>query len=1162
MDHKEQNKSEVAKREDNILQFWKENKIFEKILKKESPNGNFVFYDGPPFATGEPHYGHILAGTIKDAVPRYETMKGKKVLRKWGWDCHGLPIENLIEKELGLKSKKDIILYGIEKFNKKAKDSVFKYAHIWKDVIPRFGRFVDMENDYRTMDKSYTESVWWSFKTLYDKGLIYKSFKSMHLCPRCETTLSNFEVNQGYKDITDISVYVKFELEDEPNTYLLVWTTTPWTLPGNTALAINKDMEYVEVKGEVDGNKYIIAKSRVENVFKENYEILREVSTKEILGKKYKPLFNYYSSEAKLENKENSWKIYAGDFVTDTDGTGIVHIAPAFGEDDYNLLKQYSLPFIQHVSSDGKMKSEVIDFAGLFVKPKNEEGEKDAHQKTDIEIIKYLAKNNLLFAKEKIVHSYPHCWRCDTPLLNYATSSWFVKVTDLKERMLELNKKIKWLPEEIGQNRFGDWIEGARDWAISRSRFWGAPLPVWQKKDGSLFVVGSVEEIKQKIKKRNNYFFVRHGESEANANGDIIMTKENGKCSLTENGRKEVVDASKILKDKNIDIIFSSPFLRTKETAEIIKENIGFNNEIIFDKRLSEIEAGQFDGLTWEKYIRENFPTPRERFEKKISGVENWDDVRKRMADFMYDIDSRYEGKNILVVSHGAPLHLTALFSKGFSVREMETANYYEDAFYNAEVREIDFRKLPINENFEIDLHRPFIDDLEVFDENGEKMERISDVFDTWYDSGSMPFASVHYPFENKDLFEKNDSSLFPADFIAEGLDQTRGWFYTLLVLSTGLFDKSPYESVIVNGLVLAEDGRKMSKKLKNYPDPMDVLNKYGADSVRYVLLSTPLVKAEDFNFSEKLVDEVYKKIVSKIENILSLYEMYNFDFKDSPKEIFLDSWIINKLVDLEKVISSSMDKYELDKATRPIMDFMEDLSNWYIRVSRERFKSDSLEEKKEVLFYTRYVLNEFSKIIAPFMPFLAENIYKRTIPKKESVHLEDWPKYNREVDEEINSSMIFCMDFVTNILIERENKKIKIKQPLNKIKIGNSVQVPKYWQEAVSIIKKEGNVKDVILDNNISLFELDTEITEDLKEEGFIREFIRAIQDVRKKQNLIPSQDIIIYLKTENKDFFQKYKSEIFKPTGAKDLLFENKEFSNNFSLGEENISFDIKLL
>jgi isoleucyl-tRNA synthetase len=454
-------KSKIAETEEKILDYWTKNNIFKKSLEKPSPKGNFVFYDGPPFATGEPHYGHVIPGTIKDIIPRYKTMQGYNVRRRWGWDCHGLPVENIIEKELKLLSKKDIVDYGIGNFNTKAKASVMRYADEWRKIIPRLGRWVDMDDDYRTMDTSYTESVWWAFSELYKKGLIYEGFKSMNLCPRCETTLSNFEVSQGYKDITDISVYIEFELIDEKNTYLLAWTTTPWTLPGNVALAINPNIEYTKVK--IENEYYILAKSRLSTI-KVEYTVQGEMKGTELIGKSYKPVFDYYINDKKLVNKENGWKVYGAEFVTTEDGTGIVHIAPAFGADDYELSLKHNLPFIQHVNTNGKFKSEVLDFAGQDVKPKED------HQKADVEIIKYLAKNNTLFAKEKLIHSYPHCWRCETPLLNYATSSWFVKVSSFRDKLVRENKKIKWTPAEIGEGRFGNWLLGARDWAISRDQ--------------------------------------------------------------------------------------------------------------------------------------------------------------------------------------------------------------------------------------------------------------------------------------------------------------------------------------------------------------------------------------------------------------------------------------------------------------------------------------------------------------------------------------------------------------------------------------------------------------------------------------------------------------------------------------------------------------------
>ncbi|MFA5023207.1 MAG: class I tRNA ligase family protein, partial [Candidatus Paceibacterota bacterium] len=520
-------KSNIAKMEESILQFWQENKIFAKSVAKEAPKGNFTFYDGPPFANGLPHYGHLIAGTIKDVIPRYKTMQGYQVRRRWGWDCHGLPVENLVEKELGLKSKKDILEYGVENFNDKARASVMRYADEWKRVVPRLGRFVDMGDDYRTMDASYSETTWWIFKRLHDKGLIYEGYKSMQICPRCETTLSNFEVSQGYKDVTDIAVTVKFELlDDSPSTssgqartYVLAWTTTPWTLPGNTALAINKEITYVKALNKETGEKIILSEKafaeQAEKVL--GYEVIEKIKGEDLIGKIYKPVFDYYANDPKLEHKENGWKIYGADFVTTEDGTGVVHIAPAFGEDDLNLGRTNNLPFVQHVAMNGTFKPEVKDWPGVPVKPI------ENPQATDIEVLKNLAGRNLLFAKEKFTHSYPHCWRCDTPLLNYATSSWFVKVTDFRDKLVSANQQVNWVPEHVRDGRFGKWLEGARDWAISRSRFWGAPLPVWRCADcGAIKVFGSFDELaKEQKQSGNKYWVMRHGDAEANADNGI-----------------------------------------------------------------------------------------------------------------------------------------------------------------------------------------------------------------------------------------------------------------------------------------------------------------------------------------------------------------------------------------------------------------------------------------------------------------------------------------------------------------------------------------------------------------------------------------------------------------------------------------------------------------
>ncbi|HVS80080.1 MAG TPA: class I tRNA ligase family protein, partial [Candidatus Paceibacterota bacterium] len=606
--HKSAEKSAVAAREEEILKFWRDNDIFRKSLEKPSPKGNYVFYDGPPFATGLPHFGHMLPTTIKDAIPRFRTMQGYHVMRRWGWDCHGLPIENLIEKELGLDTKKDIEEYGIEKFNVAARGKVLQYADEWKEIIPRLGRWVDMENDYRTMDSSYTESVWWSWKQLNEKNLVYRSFKVMYICPRCETTLSNFEVNQGYKDIADISVYARFKVKNQnakikniiekskiADLYLLAWTTTPWTLPGNVALAVKNDIAYSVVKNSKENGEaelVVIAQPLFEKLkgkFSEP-EIVGELKGSDLVGTEYEPLFDYYANDSKLKNRENGWKVIAADFVTMEEGTGIVHVAPAFGAEDFEAAEKENLPFVQHVTMHGVFKPEVKDFAGLLVKAKDSPEDPNAHQATDIEIIKFLAAHGTLFAKEKITHSYPHCWRCSTPLLNYATTSWFVKVTALKDTLLKNNGTVSWVPEEIGEGRFGKWLDGARDWAVSRSRYWGAPLPVWicEKCETQEFA-GSVDELSSKIGRGNTFVAMRHGESE-NVVKEITSSDNSVPSHLTDAGKRQVREAAEKLKANGITAIYASPLFRTKETAEIAADVLGLDpSKIIYDDRLKEI---------------------------------------------------------------------------------------------------------------------------------------------------------------------------------------------------------------------------------------------------------------------------------------------------------------------------------------------------------------------------------------------------------------------------------------------------------------------------------------------------------------------------------------------------------------------------------------------
>jgi len=935
---------DIPKIEEKILEFWQKNKIFAKSLEKTKKGKPYVFYDGPPFATGTPHYGHIVASLMKDIVPRYWTMQGYHIERKWGWDCHGLPIENIVEKELGLKSKKDIEKIGVKKFNETCKSRVLIYAKEWRKVIDRLGRWVDMDNAYKTMDLNYMESIWWVFKQLWDKGLIYEGYKSIHICPRCETTLSQSEVSQGYKDVKDIAVTAKFELEDELGTFILAWTTTPWTLIGNVALAIGENIDYIKFSvknypGISDGI-YITSKIDLEN-YKEEIEtqkrkdkniqvkVLKKFKGKNLLGEKYKPLFDYYLDK-NLENKENLYTIQSADFVTAEEGTGIVHIAPAFGEDDMNLGKEKNLPFIQHVEMNGRIKKEAKDFVGLEVKPKNDP------LSTDKKVIKYLEKKNLLFLKEEYIHSYPHCWRCESPLLNYATNSWFIRVTNLKDEMLKYAKNISWVPKHVKQGRFGKWLEGAKDWSISRQRFWGSVIPIWTC----------------------------------------------DKC-----GRKKVVGS-------------------IKELEELSKQKI-------------------------------------------------------------------------------------------------------------------------------TDLHKHFVDKIEFKCEKcGNTMKRIPDVLDCWFESGSMPYAQIHYPFENKEKFDKN----FPAQFIGEGIDQTRCWFYYLHILSTAIKNSEAFKNVIANGIILAKDGKKMAKRLGNYPEPMDVFNKYGADAVRYYLATSQVMRAEDLFFSEKAVAEVVKKILLILLNVFSFYKIYEIkiDAKIDSDNV-LDKWILSKIESLKKEITDGYNEYDLNKATHPIELFINELSTWYLRRSRKRIKDND----KKAIKTLKYALLELSKISAPVTPFTADYIYRELKGKEESVHLESWPRVNEKlIDKKLEEDMKKVREICSLALQKRAESGIKVRQPLRELQILNY----KFQNELLDLIKDEVNVKEIVINQKLKEgIVLDTKITPELKEEGEIREFIRQIQALRKKERLIPKDKIKVYFSNkELKKLVEKNKEQIKKSVIAKEISYK----------------------
>ena len=822
-------------REKEIIAFWKENGIFEKSVQKNEGGEEFSFFDGPPTANGKPHIGHILTRVMKDIIPRYQTMKGKHVLRKAGWDTHGLPVELEVEKSLGMDGKQDIEKYGIEPFIKKCKESVWKYTDEWRKMSDRVGYWVDMDNPYVTYHDDYIESVWWALKEIHKKGLLYKGHKIVPYCPRCGTALSSHEVAQGYKDVKETSVVARFKVKGRENAYILAWTTTPWTLPSNVALCMNPDETYVEI--ESDGARYIMAEALVPNFF-ENYTLIEKRTGKEYEGMEYEPLFSYSVGSF----REKAFYVVCDTYVTLTDGTGVVHIAPAFGEDDYKVGRRYNLPVVQLVNERGCFDARCPELDGLFAK------------KADKLILDMLEERGLLFKKVPFEHSYPFCWRCDTPLLYYARSSWFIEVTKVKEHLIAANRSVNWMPETIKEGRMGNFLENVIDWGLSRDRYWGTPLPVWVCPDcGEIEVIGSKAELKEK-------------------------------CGV-----------------------------------------------------------------------------------------------------------------------------------KG-----------------------------------EIELHRPYLDDLTcTCPKCGGKMKRTPEVIDCWFDSGSMPFAQYHYPFENKDLFEET----FPADFISEAVDQTRGWFYTLLAISTILFDRAPFKNCIVLGHVNDKDGVKMSKHKGNVVDPWSVLDKQGADAVRWYFYtnSAPWIPSR---FGAEAVSEVQRKFQGTLWNTYAFFALYaeidgydpsKYDLKNC-KLSLMDKWVLSKLNTLVKNVDEMLAEYNITDSARAIQDFSDVLSNWYVRRGRDRYWGSEMTEDKAAAYTTLYtVLVTLAKVIAPYTPFMAEMMYQNLVPAfypsaPESVHLCDFPAADESyIDPALEKGMADVLDVVALGRAARNAGSVKNRQPLSEMLVASN---------------------------------------------------------------------------------------------------------------------------
>ena len=1023
-----------VEREKEVIDFWNTNEIFKKSIKNREGYPTFMFYDGPPTANGKPHIGHIETRVFKDVIPRFWTMKGYEVPRKAGWDTHGLPVELEVEKMLGINGKPQIEKYGVEPFIKKCKESVWKYKHEWERMSERVGFWADMENPYVTYHDDYIESEWWALKTINDKGLLYKGHKIVPYCPRCGTALSSHEVAQGYKDVKETSCIAKFKVKNEENTYILAWTTTPWTLPSNVALCVSPKDKYVEIKVS-NGEKYILAEALVSSVIKDEYEVIRSYIGDELYGTEYEPLYSF----AKLDKK--AYYVVADSYVTLTDGTGVVHIAPAFGEDDSRVGRDNDLPFLQLVDEAGKFSAETGEWAGTFVK--------DA----DKLVLKDLEERGLLFAALPYEHSYPFCWRCDTPLLYYAIDTWFIKMSALRDRLVANNNTVNWMPENIKEGRFGNFLENVIDWGLSRSRYWGTPLPVWECECGHYHVIGSREELKK------------------------------------------------------------------------LGDNVPDN----------------------------------------------------------------------------------------------------------------------------VELHKPYLDGIKIKCEKcGKDMTRVPYVIDCWFDSGSMPFAQYHYPFENKELFEKR----FPAQFISEAIDQTRGWFYTLMAISTLLFDRAPFENCLVLGHVQDKDGLKMSKHKGNVVDPWSVLDKQGADAVRWYFCasSSPWLPTR---FYPEGISEYQRKFIGTFWNTYAFYVLYADIDKFNPTEYKLeydklsqmDKWILSKLNTLIKDVDAGMTEYKVTESARAIQDFTDELSNWYVRRCRERFWGSGMEQDKINAYMTLYTcLVTLAKVSAPFVPFMTEQIYQNLVRNfdktaPESIHLCDFPVADEKmIDKELEESMEKVLEIVTLGRACRNVSNMKNRQVLSKVYVGMKRTLDeKYYY----IIKEELNVKEIEFKDDVSEFVsynvkpnlktvgpkygsilptinqmlrggdgtafvkelnetgkvvleigdakielveedlliettksekyissaendvtvvLDIELTPELIEEGFVRELISKIQNLRKESGFEVQNHIEIYYSDNKKigEIIEKNKEQIADETLA-DLIQEGKG-ENELDINGEKVM--IKLI
>lgn len=1132
--------------EEEVLRYWCATSAFKKSLTARKGAKAFVFYEGPPTANGRPGIHHVLARAFKDIICRYKTMRGFSVPRKGGWDTHGLPVELEVEKQLGLKSKKDIEAYGVEKFNEACRASVWTYKEEWERLTERIGFWLDMERPYVTYESSYMESLWWILKEVYRKKLLFEGHKVVPWCTRCGTALSSHELALGYKEVKEESVFLKFKVTPgqrfgacaaDDRTYILSWTTTPWTLPGNVALAVNPEFQYRRMTVEaVDGVTEYLRKGET-LVFASDTDVevrlfgdrvhedergfaefsIGEVRVRarcetlpgsQLVGLRYEPLFGISA----FTESDTAYRVYPASFVTKGDGTGVVHTAVMYGADDYELGLKVGLPQRHTVDSEGRFTSEVSD--GLAGRPAKS-------PETDKAIFKLLMDRGFLLKTEAVKHDYPFCWRCGTPLLYYARASWFIKMSAFRKELLAANRTIEWIPSHLREGRFGEWLREVKDWAISRARYWGTPLPVWRC-DGCAHteVLGSIAEVSAKLPKSSNrYILVRHGESESNTQKVLASWPESHPFHLTLRGRAAEARLAKRIAKLQPDFIIASDLIRAKETAELIAR--ATKRSAVFDERLREISFGVLNGTSVAEFEKQ-FPYTPARITAKPEGGESFTEVRTRVHVLIRDLESRHQGKTIVLVSHGDPLwHLRGVL-EGWTMAEMLTPGSTSNVWYpkHGEATVVYYRPAPRNRQGELDLHRPYIDEVTYVCTKCRRgtMRRVPEVADVWFDSGAMPFAQEHWPFDAKGKPTSLRRIPFPADYISEAMDQTRGWFYTLLAVSTLLGRKAPFKHVISLGLLLDRNGQKMSKSKGNVVSPWDMTAKYGADSLRWHFY-TVNPPGEAKRFDERELERVNRSFFGILYNSFVFFDTYGEAGNQSaafPKSAHvLDRWIVARLKETATAATTGLETYEVGAAARSIEEFVGDLSRWYIRRSRRRLQQPaSAREHREVSRVLRYALVTMAQLIAPFTPFFAEALWQSLVSGKKtgSVHLAEWPSLPKPtvLERKLIADMAKVRVAASAGLAARATAGVKVRQPLQSLTLKDHSLRGK--KELATLIMEEVNVKEVRFnEKNAEEVTLDTAMTHELREEGWRREFIRAVQELRQSAKLKPGDSITL---------------------------------------------------